>query len=174
MLRPVSEADYEYLYGLFTREEHTFLWRFRGAAPGPEVFVQMLWQNVLCQFVVIRRKDSSRVGLITAFNSDFRNGFTYLALVIDPGATKTLAAHDSTMLLINYLFRGWNFRKVYAETTERHIDRLFPGAINRYVRVEARLPRHEFFDGRYWEGCILALYRDEWMRILAERLPRIL
>ena len=63
-LRPVLQSDYDFLYRLFTAEDHTFLWRFRGAAPGPEAFLQMLWQNVLCQFIVSDQRTGDPVGLM--------------------------------------------------------------------------------------------------------------
>jgi hypothetical protein len=41
---------------------------------------------------------------------------------------------------------------------------------------EARLRDHMYYDGRYWDKLILALYRDTWearsARIMTAALPR--
>ena len=112
--------------------------------------------------------------MITAYNADLRNGHAYLALIVQPSKRRALIAHDANLLFINYLLTGWAFRKLYGETSERNLESLFPGAVGRYVKVEARLVDHEHFDGQYWDTIIMALYRSDWEAIINERLPRIL
>ena len=108
----------------------------------------------------------------TCDNADHRNGFAYIALVVTPESVGTLAAHDALMLLTNYLFTGYNFRKLYAETTDRNTE-LFPHFINEIVKEEARLEGHDFYEGKHWAKLILACYRDEWLPFLEQRLAHV-
>jgi RimJ/RimL family protein N-acetyltransferase len=171
-LRAIHSRDMDYLYALFTRPDVTFMWRLRGATPPPEQFASLLWQHVLCQFVICRRSGEP-VGLITAYNADLRNGFAYLAMVVAPEAAGGLLTFDASVLFINYVFYGWNLRKLYGETTERHMRGAFGGAVGRVVEIEGRLRDHELIDGSYSDAIILALYRDKWRAIMADRLQRI-
>ena len=135
--------------------------------------MQMLWQNVLCNYMVCRAKTGESVGLATAYNADLRNGHAYLALVLVPEAVGSLIGHDANLLMVNYLLRGWNFRKLYGETSARNVEAFFRSAVGKELHIEGRLKDHEYYDGRYWDTLIVALYREEWERIIARRLHRI-
>jgi RimJ/RimL family protein N-acetyltransferase len=172
-LRAVHAGDLDYLYALFTRPDITFMWRLRGATPPPDQFANLLWQNVLCQFMICRRSGEP-IGLISAYNADLRNGFAYLAMIVSPEAAGGLFTFDASVLFINYLFYGWNLRKLYGETTERHLKSVFGGAVGRVVEIEGRLREHELMDGSYSDAIIVALYREKWKAVMAERLSRIL
>lgn len=162
------------MYGLYSRPEVTFLWRFRGATPPPEQFPSMLWNGVLCQFIICQRTNGMPLGSISAYNADIKSGFVYLSLIVAPEVVGTPVAYDSVILFLNYLFQGWNFRKIYGETSERHAEHLFRSALYKdAVVVEGRLRAHEFAAGKYWDSLIVALYRDDWEEIVARRLPVI-
>jgi RimJ/RimL family protein N-acetyltransferase len=171
-LRPVLQLDYEFLYQVFTHQELNFLWRFRGSTPNPDGFMQALWQNVLVQFMIERRSNGSPVGLITCYDADLRNGYAHLAMVLLPESGRAILAHDANLLFVNYLFRGWNLRKLYGITGERNL-RDFAAGIDRYYKIEGRLVDHEYYDGRYWDSYIMALYREDWQILIERRLHRI-
>lgn len=172
-LRPVGPNDYEFLYALFTDADVTFKWRLRGATPSPERFSAGLWENQMVQFMIMRRKDNARVGLISVYNVDLRNGHGCLAMAIAPPYQSGVYAHDANLLFLNYLLRGWNLRKLYGESGEQSMATVMGGE-DKYFKIEGRLRDHEYFDGRYWDTYTLALYREDWEALIAERLPRVL
>lgn len=162
-LRPVQPSDYEYLYALATDDEVSHRWRFRGTTPSPDAFVQLLWQHSVVQFVVEHKESGRRIGHLSAFNADDRNGWCHIGVVIDPALSRTGWALESIALFLNHLFVTFGFRKLYGEVLEPAFADLASGA-GRWFRVEGRLERHEFFAGRYWDLVVLALYREDWER----------
>lgn len=160
-LRPVFPADYEYLYALSTSERTAHRWRYRGMTPNPEGFTQTLWGGVLAQFLIERRSTGERVGHVTSYDANERNGFCHIAMLTDPAVQGSGWILEAASLFVNYLFTNWNFRKLYGEVPEYNYDEFASGA-GRWFRVEGRLGEHEFYGGRYWDLLLLALYRADW------------
>lgn len=171
-LRPVFAEDYDYLYALVTAEEVAHRWRFRGVTPSPESFPQLLWHQVLAQFVIERNANRQRLGLVSAFDADTRNGFCHIAMLLAPDLRGTGWALEAGALFVNYLFTTWNFRKLYGEVLEFNYDDFASGA-GRWFRVEGRLGVHEYHDGRYWDLLLLALYREDWDQLGPRLVERI-
>lgn len=172
-LRPVVPADYEFLFTLSTSPEITYRWRTRGHTPSPENFQSMLWDGVLCQFIIERATDGEPLGLITAYNADFRNQTAYLAVLAKERPGNPLWTLDALILFLNYLFLTWNFRKIYAETSELSSWTFASGA-GRYFQVEGTLREHEYYDGRYWDAYLLAIWRHDCEPLFNDLLPAIL
>jgi hypothetical protein len=151
----------------------TTLWRYRGATPSPEQFVQTLWQEVLAMFTVVRVRTQEPVGLVVAYRADFRNGFVTMAQIMKDVPDRSIVGHDSFLLFVNYIFKCWPIRKIYGETSERNWDRFGNGHNLAFVE-EGRLRSHEYFDGRYWDMILVALYREQYEARAEKVLPRIL
>ena len=66
-LRAVLASDYEFLFQLAVDERTAPHWRYRGAPPRPEAFIGELWDGVLTQFIVERKDQRERLGLVTAY-----------------------------------------------------------------------------------------------------------
>ncbi len=64
-------------------------------------------------------------------------------------------------LFLEYVFRGWSFRKLYFELPEFNLAQ-FSRGVNRLFVEEGRLREHLYYDGRFWDKVILALYRTTW------------
>lgn len=171
-LRVVTPSDVDFLYHLFTSSNISYRWRTRGQTPSPEAFQSMLWSGVLCQFIVERATDNEPLGLITAYNADLRNGTAYLAVLMRDRPGAALWGLDSLVLFLDYLFLNWALRKLYAETSELSAW-AFASGEGRYYRVEATLPEHEFYGGRYWDYYMLAFWRRDWEALLPQLLPSV-
>jgi len=65
------------------------------------------------------------------------------------------------MLFIRYVLSCWDFRKVYFEGPEFNTV-TFASAIGKSLDLEGVLKQHDYYDGRYWDVHILALYRDRF------------
>ena len=169
-LRAVTTADYEFLVRLQTAPEHMIRWRYRGSTPSPELLVQSLWHGVLAQFLVERRDTGEPIGLVVAYNPEFRHGYVYLAAIFEPAYEKAGWTLEATAVLLAYLFESFPFRKVYLEVIEFNYERLASGAES-FFHVEGCQRDHEFHFGRYWHQYVLAIYRDEFADVLARVAP---
>jgi len=71
---------------------------------------------------------------------------------------------EAKMLLLEYAFHELNLRKIYSYVIE------YNGRSARYSEKcgyveEARLPKHYYKKGKYWDQIILAVYRDNWEKL---------
>lgn len=163
-LRPVTPDDYDWLYDVALSPEIGFRWRNRGATPSPEAFVEGLWRGVLAQFMVERIQSDETIGNVFAYSADHMSGVASVAIMVLPKYTKQGWALEAAGLFVDYLFRVWNFRKLYADSPD-YTAGAFSGGVGRFFREEGCLRDHEYYDGRYWDLHIFALYRDEWEKI---------
>lgn len=162
-LLPLTQADYGRLYDLYTSAPLIETWRLRGVTPSPEEFVQFLWDAVLVQFVV-DTGDGDFVGLVTAYKANFRNGHAYIAAIADPEYQRSGIVVEATALLVNYLFRNWELRKVYAEVLEVNYTQFEMGS-RTIFDVEGRLTEHEYVGGDYQDLLVLAVTREKWKEV---------
>jgi hypothetical protein len=160
-LRPVLVSDYDAILLAELSEPLAHRWRHRGSTPRPEEFAQRLWNGVLAQFLVCRATDLQPIGLVLSYGADLRASHVHLA------ATKFDANDQSPLLLygltlfVNYLFVHWGFRKLYVEVPEFNAGQFGSGS-GRLMTEEGRLREHLFFDGRYWDQVVYAVYRSDW------------
>jgi RimJ/RimL family protein N-acetyltransferase len=159
-LRPVEPDDMQFLYQLSTSGESLVPWRFRGTTPSPEGFHTALWQGVMAQFIVVDNSGAPR-GLVTAYNSDARNGTVWFAMILDGELEGKGSALEAAFILFDYLFTCWPFRKIYIEAFEFNAIQ-FGSAVGRLLAHEGHYPEHEFHAGRFWSREVFALYRPTW------------
>jgi RimJ/RimL family protein N-acetyltransferase len=63
-------------------------------------------------------------------------------------------------LFLQNLFQRFNLQKVYMEMIEFNYSQVSSGA-ERFFHVEGKLHQHEYYDGKFWDKYILAVYRNE-------------
>lgn len=171
-LRPVREQDRRFLYELMSSPEAGGRVRFGGSTPSPEKVLASLWDSVLAQFVVESAEGGRPVGLVAVTSPDFRNGFAYVSAL---GTVETQGSGliaEAALLAFHYAFSTWPFRKLYMEATDDSF-RAFAGGLGELFREEARLVDHVFWNGRYVDLVIVAVYRETWSR-LVPRMLRLL
>jgi hypothetical protein len=160
-LRAVGPEDYPYLYLVETSGSMAARWGLRGATPAYQEWVQQRSAGVLAQFMVLDAKDDSRIGLVTAFSADFQDGHAHLAaLSFDPDGNSMMMMLG-VGLFVEYVFKCWNFRKLYLDTAEYNYPQFASGA-GKFFRVEGRLREHHYLDGEWWDHLILAIFREDW------------
>jgi hypothetical protein len=161
VLRPVMPADYELIRLRELSPELIWRWRSRGSTPSPEDWAQSRARSVLAEFLVIRRRSGQPLGIVFAYNANLAHGFAYVAVgSFDPSRPSPLFL-SGAVLFVNYLFRTWPLRKLYAEVTQYNYER-FRSESGRIFRLEGCLRQHFFLDGRYWDEYLLAIYREDW------------
>lgn len=172
LLRRIGEQDRRFLYELMTAPEAGGRVRFGGATPSPEKVAASLWESVLAQFIVESAGSGQPVGLVAITSPDFRNGFAYVSALGLPETQGSGLVAEAAFLAFHYAFTTWPLRKVYMEATEDSF-RAFETGLDGFFREEGRLVDHVFWNGRYVDMVILAVYRETWSR-LAPRMVRLL
>lgn len=159
---PVAPGYLEFLYQLAISEENGFRWRYLGAVPTVESFQQNLWSGVLTQFVVVENESSHPIGLVVAYSADLHHGLGYVGGTMTPRVGGTGLSMEGFDIFLRYLFTAWNFRKLYFEVPEYN-SRVLRNSVGAVFAEEGRLRHHIYYDGRYWDRIILAIYRDTWL-----------
>ena len=169
-LRPINEQDRRFLYELMTSPESGGRVRFGGATPSPEKVAASLWESVLAQFIVESVGSGLPVGLVAITSPDFRNGFAYVSALGLPETQGSGLIAEAAFLAFHYAFTTWPLRKVYMEATEDSF-RAFENGLDDFFREEGRLVDHVFWNGRYVDVVILAVYRETWSRLAQRMVP---
>jgi len=154
-------SDYDTLRALELSPD--LLWRFRsrGATPAPEEWTRLRSSGVLAEFLVVRRASSQPIGAVFAYNASPMHGFAYIgAGNFNPARSSPLFLLGAAMF-VEYLFRTWPLRKLYAEMGEYNYERFRSGS-GRMFKLEGCLRQHHYLDGHYWDEYLLALYREDW------------
>jgi len=68
---------------------------------------------------------------------------------------------DAKMTLLNYAFNDLNLRKLMSHVYAFN-GRSLAYSLHCGYRVEGRLRRHRFVNGRYWDEIILGLFKSDW------------
>ena len=166
-LLPVTSQHYDFLLNLEWSPHRIAFNRFRGITPSPEAFMSAVWGAVGANFIVIDVASRDALGLVVLHNIDSRNGNAHISILstqlgdAGPGVIEGLA------LLIDYAFRLWPLRKLYAEVAEPNLHN-FRSAIDVVFKVEGHLEGHYFFDGEHWDQFILALTREHWDTVVRD------
>ncbi len=69
---------------------------------------------------------------------------------------------DAKMALLNYAFNDLNLRKLVSHVYAFN-ERSLAYSLHCGYRVEGRLRRHRFVNGRYWDEIILGLFKSDWL-----------
>ncbi len=68
---------------------------------------------------------------------------------------------EAKMLLLEFAFNELNLRKIYSDVIAYNERSLAYANKCGYVE-EARIPKHYYKKGKYWDKVILAVYRESW------------
>ena len=165
-LRPVHPPDYPFLYQFLVGGETGSSWRFRGMTPSPDQFERTLWAGVLGHFVA--ELEARPVGYACAFNPMLEAQHCQVGMALIPEMRATGLAARMALLLLDYVFEGWPYRKVYAHVPEWNLRRL--RSLERYgFSEEARLRDFSFSRSRFWDEVIFSIDRARWTE-LTDRL----
>jgi len=159
-LLPLTRRDYDFLFDLEVTSPLATTFRFRGTTPSPEKFPELLWAGVLAQYVMIWRRDGTRIGTAMCYAADFRNRHAFIAGALVPNFGSPYAL-EGFVLFLDHLFAEFDFRKLYGQTVGRNVH-TFWSAIGPIVHEEGRLREHEYFNGRYEDRFTFAIYGEEW------------
>ncbi len=165
-LRPVAPEDLRPLWALATDPRTRQRWRWRGHTPTLEEFGRSISAGVLSQFVVVRVPRLEPIGHLTAYAADLSDGYAYVALLMAPEVQGTGMGAEAMVVFARHLFASWNLRKLYLEVPEFNLA-AFASILRRLAVEEGRLRQHRFWDGRFHDQVVLAVYRERFSEWLA-------
>jgi len=157
-LDPVQPEDVGFLYTLAAQPDTSFRWRYRGAAPSFQRFVDDMWQQVLVQYVARRTGDNTPAGHLVAYGADAAVHHVYVGAAFLPSYTRTGLAAQAVTLLVRFLFHTFPLKKVYLEVPGFNYAQISSGE-GRLFQVEGRLRDHCYYAGRYWDQYLCAIYQ---------------
>lgn len=158
-LRPPVVDDYEFL----RVAEIMWLgprWRHRGVVASPEDYGRYLWAGVLSQYLVVRRRDYERLGIVSLFNADTQNGHAEVS-VARFSKTPSRDFLEAVAGFLDHVFDNWPFRKLYFHVAEFNLSQLSSG-IGHYFQIEGRLLDYIWAGDRYYDLVIMAMDRAAW------------
>lgn len=160
-LRPVRPSDYPLLYEAELNPPDDVLYRHRGRTPPYDAFVETLWSNVLTQYAIEERESGRLVGLVAAYDANFRDGHARIALYLLLPYRKLGWPLEGARLFINQMFHAFPFRKLYADIIDPNQEALST-ALQAVMRQEGNLLGHTYVGGEYVDMAIYALHRSDW------------
>jgi RimJ/RimL family protein N-acetyltransferase len=170
-LRPITPQDYAFVHEVNVSQDVAYRWRHSGAFPPYEAVVQWLHREYNPQFVVSRRDTDERVGWVLSYSVDLANGTTYIGIMMTPEYIGSGLGLEAAVLFINYLFASWNLRKIYSEAPDFTMEAM-AGGLGRFFKEEGVLKAHRYYQGRFWDEHILAIYRDDWEQVISQFFPQ--
>jgi RimJ/RimL family protein N-acetyltransferase len=171
-LRPIAERDRSFLYELMTAPDAGGRVRFGGATPSPDKVASSLWESVLAQFLIESATAEEPLGLLAITSPNFREGFAYISALGMAEAQGTGLIAEGVLLGFHYAFSTWPFRKIYMEAGEDSYD-AFQSGLGQFFVEEGRLRQHMYWNTRWRDVFILAVYRETWERLVPQMLGRI-
>ena len=160
-LEAVTPSHYSFVHRLAVAPETGFRWRFRGSTPSPEEFSHLIWNQVTAQYVIVTLLTGRPSGVVTAYGSNHRDGWTYVALCSEPEILGTGTAFEGLSLFLEYLFTIWDFHKIYFEIPEYNLE-FVANSVAVYAVQEGSLSDHLYYSGRYWSMAIFSMTRERW------------
>jgi RimJ/RimL family protein N-acetyltransferase len=155
-LRLPDRGDYDSIYEIALSAESAWMWR--GRVRGPETFVDSLWTGILSNLVVVSNDTQQVVGLLQAYSHNPLHQVCYMNVFLHDSVQGAGWPLEGLGMFLNFLFKHYNLRKVYAEMTESSLSRLGSNFGN-WATIEGRLKEHVFVDGVFVDVTIVAIYR---------------
>lgn len=164
LLRPPVSGDLDTLYLMATTGSNAYRWRYRGATPPFDVFARQLWEGVLAQYIVIRKRDALPQGIVTLYNANANSGYVYASMSAAPQAVGTGSMMEGLFMALKHAFDTWSFRRIYFEVSAFNLPQFESGVRRGYAVEVGRLPDHEVLFGRTWDLIILMMTFEMWKR----------
>jgi hypothetical protein len=156
---------------IMTNEDHAPLYRL--SSDLYDEFLRGLNLGVLCQFVVSPQGSQEVLGLVVAYDADFRHRFCRAAVVMHPRLHRRGLGLEAFLGLARYIYYGWDFRMIIMDTMGIAFDTFASGEQAGYFTVEGRIKDQFFYGGRYWDGISITHRREQFDTVMAGPMSRL-
>ncbi len=165
-MRPLLPQDHEQLYFAALEPQNSYRWRYRGQTISFREFSESLSQGVLAQFAFASTNNSGLVAFCSSYNYDpAAQHCSFAVQRLDFEDTADTAVIESAGLFLNYLFRTFNLRKVFAEIPEYNMPAF--GVLPDVFEIEGRRGDFYWHAGRFWAEVTISTARDVWQDFAA-------
>lgn len=152
----VTPGDLPFMTELYGSGDAIARGRFRALTPSPQALAQLVWEDVLVQFLL--RRHGAPVGHMYAYSVSMRHQHCSVGLSTIPEEFNRGVVVREFGQFVSYLFAQFPLAKVYAYVLECN-DRGFGRSA---FGLEGKLRSHEFVDGEWVDLLIYAATRPEW------------
>lgn len=162
-IRPVSRDDYPAIHEWRSDLRYLHLWQAQRRVLSFDEFIPEIESTIRTSILltVVETSSNRPVGIVQAYNVNQVDRWAHLLMFLEPDSWSRGYALEAGILFTRYLFRNYGLRKLYAETVEYNEASLT--LLRRIGFVEeGRRRHHTWYDDRYWDSLLLALYREEW------------
>lgn len=160
-LRPVTPDDLPWMYEAAIHPRVGGLLRLGGATPSFEEFRHSAWSEVVAQWVLVARQSGRRVGVFALSSADMRNGHAFIATYADPRFVGRGLAIEGAALAIDFVFRMWPFRVLYADVSRPALEQ-FASILGRVADIDGVRHDYLWLDGKYHDLVMLSFTRSTW------------
>lgn len=175
-LRPITRADYGFLWQCRTHPDILYLWMQGRSLPTFEQYTQELDGSLSGKFLttllIETLSGSAPVGYVVAYDFSPFDHTTFINIVIHPTYVQYGWAAEASILFLNYLFTFFDLRKASMEVFAFNHLALEP-LLQMGAHVEGRFLGQRYYQGAYHDVIRLAIMREEWDQI-APRLKAAL
>lgn len=164
-VRAADVTDIPFLSGLFSSDEISYRWIFRGRTATMDAIRMNLQRPDLLPHIIETTRDRRRLGYTSAFDISDRNSHAQVGTVVAPDHINTGLGATATVIFADYLFAVLPLRKIYLQSIE-YSYRQYASLVDRgYATSEGVLREHEYFAGRYWDVHILSVNREQFLKL---------
>jgi RimJ/RimL family protein N-acetyltransferase len=154
---------YRALYDVTLEPQVSSRWEPSAQGGSFEAWARRLSEVAFCQYgIQVANSPRAVDGLARCYGANFRHGTAQVAVFTSARTHCTGAGLEAAALLVDFLFRKFPFRKLYAETLEFNLQQFSTG-VGRFFEVEGVLRAHEIHDGQAWDNYVLGISREFWM-----------
>jgi RimJ/RimL family protein N-acetyltransferase len=173
-LRPVTAEDLRWMYEAVIGPRVGGYLRLGGAVPSFEEFRVGAWSSVVAQWMIVAQRTVRRIGVFALSSADMRNGTAFVAVYSHPRRLRSGMAIEGAALAIDYVFRMWPFRSLYADCSRPAFEQ-FKGVLGHVCHLDGVRRDHLWMDGRFEDLLMISLPRQDWEgegRAFVERAQR--
>lgn len=177
-LRPMTRADYGFMWQCRTHPEILYLWMQDRTLPSFEQYAHeldgSLSSKALTTLLIETIDGSAPVGYVFAYDFSAFDHTTFISIVIHPTYVRYGWAAEASILFLNYLFTYFDLRKASMEVFAFNQLALAP-LLQLGARIEGRFRGQRYYQGAYHDVIRLAVMHEEWdlvaPRLLAALMP---
>lgn len=162
-LRPVGRSDYECFYRWRSDISNVHFWTTLRRVPTVEEFVAEMDQALRpsITFLIVSTEVGDPIGFTQAYSLNLSDAWCFFLTYLAPDSRWKRHGAEASIALLDYLFRNFNFRKIYTDVHEFNSG-FVDAALQAGFVEEGRLRAHTWYHDRYWDQIRLALYREAW------------
>jgi RimJ/RimL family protein N-acetyltransferase len=164
-VRPVAPVDYEWLYTVALHTPAGSRWRLHGEIPTYDQFMSTMLAGAKAT-CVITDAAGGLLGMVQLWHHDPLSRHAQVTAFLSPDAEGKGWPLEGVLLFIDYAFAAFDLRKIYVEALEPELAS-YRSLVGTLLREEGRLRDHQYLFGRYVDGYLLAMYRDDFATFFA-------